>query len=132
MNAVFESGLSVPEDISVIGFDDIDLSTYIQPPLTTVRISRTEIARTAFRALFDPEHDGSSQGGGVRRPSNPDRKKIHGKNDSPECGAPAPKECRPVTAFRRGGSARIGWSRPFRFVFESWVSRQGYSIRWCR
>jgi DNA-binding LacI/PurR family transcriptional regulator len=62
MNAVFELGLSVPEDISVIGFDDIDLSTYIEPPLTTVHISRTEIARTAFRALFDPEHDAPPQG----------------------------------------------------------------------
>jgi LacI family transcriptional regulator len=57
MNAVFERGLRVPEDISVIGYDDIDLSTYIQPPLTTVNISRTEIARTAFRALYSPDQD---------------------------------------------------------------------------
>ena len=62
MNAIFESGLKVPEDVSVIGFDDIDLSTYIQPPLTTIGVSRTEIARTAFRALFDPERDASTEG----------------------------------------------------------------------
>ena len=62
MNAIFESGLKVPDDVSVIGFDDIDLSTYIQPPLTTIGVSRTEIARTAFRALFDPERNATSEG----------------------------------------------------------------------
>ena len=62
MGAIFELGLRVPEDISVIGFDDIDLSTFTQPPLTTVRVSRTEIARTAFRALYRPKHDAPPQG----------------------------------------------------------------------
>jgi DNA-binding LacI/PurR family transcriptional regulator len=56
MGAIFEHGLSVPEDFSVIGFDDIDLSAYTQPPLTTIRVSRPDIARTAFRALYSPAH----------------------------------------------------------------------------
>jgi LacI family transcriptional regulator len=62
MGAIFEQGLSVPEDLSVIGFDDIDLSAYTQPPLTTIRVSRPDIARTAFRALYSPDQDAPPQG----------------------------------------------------------------------
>jgi DNA-binding LacI/PurR family transcriptional regulator len=52
MGAIFEHGLRVPEDISVIGFDDIAMSAFTHPPLTTIRLSRPEIARIAFRALY--------------------------------------------------------------------------------
>ncbi|WP_114210783.1 LacI family DNA-binding transcriptional regulator [Acidisarcina polymorpha] len=62
MGAIFEQGLSVPEDISVIGFDDIDLSSFTQPPLTTIRVSRPDIARTAFRALYSSNQDTPPQG----------------------------------------------------------------------
>lgn len=62
MGAIFEQGLSVPEDISVIGFDDIDLSAFTQPPLTTIRVSRPDIARTAFRALFHPHQQAPPKG----------------------------------------------------------------------
>jgi LacI family transcriptional regulator len=62
MGAIFEHGLSVPDDISVIGFDDIDLSAFTQPPLTTIRVSRTDIARTAFRALFHLHSEAPPQG----------------------------------------------------------------------
>jgi DNA-binding LacI/PurR family transcriptional regulator len=62
MGAIFERGLSVPEDISVIGFDDIDLSAFTQPPLTTIRVSREEVARIAFRALFNANQDVHPQG----------------------------------------------------------------------
>lgn len=62
MGAIFEQGLSVPEDISVIGFDDIDLSSFTQPPLTTIRVSRPDIARTAFRALYRPNQEAQPAG----------------------------------------------------------------------
>jgi len=39
------SGLRIPEDISVIGFDDIELSAYTQPALTTLRVSRPRSCR---------------------------------------------------------------------------------------
>jgi LacI family transcriptional regulator len=52
MDAIREHGLRIPEDISVIGFDDIQLSAYTQPPLTTVHVPRGEVAATAFRSLF--------------------------------------------------------------------------------
>jgi LacI family transcriptional regulator len=43
--------LKVPEDISLIGFDDISFAHLTQPPLTTVILSRTQLAVTAFAAL---------------------------------------------------------------------------------
>jgi LacI family transcriptional regulator len=52
MDAIRQHGLSIPADISVIGFDDIQLSAYTQPPLTTVHVPRGEVAATAFRSLF--------------------------------------------------------------------------------
>lgn len=38
--------------ISVIGFDDLEISSAYNPPVTTVRISRAEIATRAFFALY--------------------------------------------------------------------------------
>ncbi len=51
LRAIHEHGLKVPKDISVVGFDDIDLSSFTYPPLTTIRLSRTEMAMHAYSAL---------------------------------------------------------------------------------
>jgi DNA-binding LacI/PurR family transcriptional regulator len=48
-----ETGFRVPEDISVTGFNNIDLSQYVTPALTTVHVPRAEIGRLAFRSLVD-------------------------------------------------------------------------------
>jgi LacI family transcriptional regulator len=53
MRQAYELGITVPEELSVIGFDDIRLSEFITPPLTTVQMSQTELARTAFTALMN-------------------------------------------------------------------------------
>ena len=53
MGAISEAGLRVPEDISVVGYDDIQLSAFTMPPLTTVSLPRAEIANAAFQALFN-------------------------------------------------------------------------------
>lgn len=45
-------GLSTPRDMSVIGFDDIHMAQFMLPPLTTVRLSRLDLARQAFEALI--------------------------------------------------------------------------------
>lgn len=34
--AIYEAGLKIPEDISVVGFDGLEVSEYMVPPLTTV------------------------------------------------------------------------------------------------
>lgn len=49
--ALRESGLGVPQDISVAGFDDIPEAADYEPPLTTVRIRLAEMGRLAARAL---------------------------------------------------------------------------------
>jgi LacI family transcriptional regulator len=46
---------SIPEEVSIIGFDDIAMSEIVQPSLTTLSISRREIAAHAFFALQNPE-----------------------------------------------------------------------------
>jgi LacI family transcriptional regulator len=49
----FELALDVPRDLSVVGFDDIRLAQFLIPPLTTVQMSQTAIAETAFRGLLE-------------------------------------------------------------------------------
>jgi DNA-binding LacI/PurR family transcriptional regulator len=51
MRAVRLAGLVVPRDISIVGFDDIWLAEFTEPPLTTVRLSRLELAEKACSAL---------------------------------------------------------------------------------
>ena len=53
MGAIAEAGLRVPEDISVVGYDNIQLSAFTMPPLTTVGLPRAEIANAAFHALLN-------------------------------------------------------------------------------
>ncbi len=52
IGSIHQHGLHVPKDISVVGFDDIEISASLYPPLTTVRLSRAQIADRAFHALF--------------------------------------------------------------------------------
>jgi LacI family transcriptional regulator len=51
--ALREAGLRVPEDISMIGFDDIPWAQYSDPPLTTIRLPAQKLARTACVVLMD-------------------------------------------------------------------------------
>jgi LacI family transcriptional regulator len=51
LRAVYNGGMRVPQDLSVIGLDDIDFAEFTLPPLTTIRLDRTELARAAFEAL---------------------------------------------------------------------------------
>jgi LacI family transcriptional regulator, galactose operon repressor len=47
-----EHGCSVPRDLSVAGFDDIHISRYLAPPLTTVRVEKTTLMATATNLLL--------------------------------------------------------------------------------
>lgn len=46
-------GIRVPEDVSVIGFDDMPFSKFSTPPLTTISVSKEEMGRLAIRILLD-------------------------------------------------------------------------------
>ena len=48
-----EAGVRVPEDISVVGFDDIQTAAYMTPPLTTVRQPLKEMGEIAARTLLE-------------------------------------------------------------------------------
>ncbi len=51
LRAAYHESLRVPQDLSVVGLDDIDFAEFTLPPLTTIRLSRTDLARAAFEAL---------------------------------------------------------------------------------
>lgn len=51
-----QHGFLVPEDISVIGFDDLPLSAQISPALTTIRQERVELGKCGYMALHSLMH----------------------------------------------------------------------------
>jgi DNA-binding LacI/PurR family transcriptional regulator len=53
VRALAEHGRRVPDDVSVVGFDDIPESAYFLPPLTTVRQDFGELGRLALATLVD-------------------------------------------------------------------------------
>jgi LacI family transcriptional regulator len=52
MRQAFELGIGVPQELSVVGFDDTRLADFMIPPLTTVQMSQTELGTLAFNALL--------------------------------------------------------------------------------
>ncbi len=60
LRAAREAGLRVPEDLSVVGFDDIPLAEWSTPSLTTVRQPLTEMAAVAVRILLESAERGES------------------------------------------------------------------------
>lgn len=52
LHRAYDAGLKVPADLAVVGFDDISISEYAQPSLTTVAVPRHEIGTVAFQALW--------------------------------------------------------------------------------
>jgi DNA-binding LacI/PurR family transcriptional regulator len=52
MRRSHEAKMSIPGDLSVIGFDDIHLAQFVIPPLTSIQMSQAELARLAFNALM--------------------------------------------------------------------------------
>ena len=56
MRAVVEAGRRVPEDISIVGVDDIELAPYLTPPLTTVRQRLADVATLGTKILLDLIH----------------------------------------------------------------------------
>lgn len=55
--ACYRRGIAVPRELSVAGFDDIEMASCIIPPLTTVRQPRLELGRLAMQVLLDLLHE---------------------------------------------------------------------------
>lgn len=53
MRAALNQGLQIPEDLSIIGYDNISLSSLVTPPLTTILQDRNKIGEEAMRLLFE-------------------------------------------------------------------------------
>jgi len=53
MKAFMEAGLRIPNDISVVGFDDIAAASYVQPPLTTVAYPKRQMGRAGIEMLLE-------------------------------------------------------------------------------
>ena len=53
LEAVREAGLRVPEDVSIMGYDDQDLARYTHPPLSTLVLPNYEMGRRAVETLVD-------------------------------------------------------------------------------
>jgi DNA-binding LacI/PurR family transcriptional regulator len=66
MDAIKESGLSIPDDIAIAGFDDLPVAQYLKPPLTTVRQMVTEVGYKAAEVLISL----------IRHKKNPSQKRV--------------------------------------------------------
>lgn len=53
MKAIREVGLKVPHDLSVVGFDNIDVASFAVPPLTTIHSDKNGVGRKAGQLLLD-------------------------------------------------------------------------------
>lgn len=53
MQAIHEAGLKIPHDIAVVGYDDLQFSGLINPPLTTIRQPRFEMGQKAMEVMID-------------------------------------------------------------------------------
>jgi LacI family transcriptional regulator len=58
IEAAAEAGLSCPDDVSIVGYNDVTLSSHVSPPLTTIRVPTEDVGRAAgliaLRLIADP------------------------------------------------------------------------------
>jgi DNA-binding LacI/PurR family transcriptional regulator len=63
IRALREAGRRVPDDVAVVGYDDIPAAEYCDPPLTTIRQPMQEVGQVATRLLIQAiEQPGMDQG----------------------------------------------------------------------
>jgi Transcriptional regulators len=62
MRALSDNDIAIPADISVIGFDNIELATYVKPALTTIAVPARELGRLAIKTIFDRLTSGRDYG----------------------------------------------------------------------
>lgn len=60
LSAFQEAGLRVPEDVAVVGFDDVPIARYVTPPLSTVHVNLMEMGERAVELLLDAVREGDA------------------------------------------------------------------------
>jgi LacI family transcriptional regulator len=87
------AGLDIPEDVSVVGFDDIAFASLAQPPLTTVCLPRAELGRRAVEALMMTVEHPESRGVEFDIPTY---LIVRGSTARARAGAPGGRPMRPA------------------------------------
>jgi LacI family transcriptional regulator len=59
--ALYQAGLSIPQDMAIVGYDDIELARYMTPPLTTIHQPKDELGELAIDVLIHRIADPSLQ-----------------------------------------------------------------------
>ncbi len=69
LHRAYDAGIRVPQDLSVVGFDDILLAEFTQPALTTVAVPRPELGKIGFETLWAMLSDPHLTGREIRVPT---------------------------------------------------------------
>ena len=101
------SGLNIPRDVSVIGFDDIAFAAFAEPPLTTVCLPRAELGRRAVEALMTNIEHPERRGVQVNIPTY-----LITRASTAEAAQPAPAE--PARTRSSGASKQARGPAPRR------------------
>ena len=86
LRAARERGVPVPERLAVVGMDDIEMSAYTDPPLTTVRVAKDAMGRLAANWLIDLIEGGAT---GRLAPAVPAELVVRASCGDPGTRAPA-------------------------------------------
>ena len=91
IEALAARGLSVPEDVSVVGFDDVDEARFATPPLTTVRQLPRQLGVEAARAVLARAAGEAGGGDLVLQTLPPDPSVVRMLSRGPARGASRPR-----------------------------------------
>ena len=104
MRKAYDLGISIPSDLSVVGFDDIRFAQFMIPPLTTIRMSQTRLAELACHALLAEVGHGSHPPHG-RECELVTELVLRGSTALAPASGPRGKE--PRTSARRGSRSAV-------------------------